>query len=118
MDFKKLNERSNDYIIDLYFEYIGKINFLTALEEFSHGSGFGILDAGCEFAQNFKNWEEGYFGDNGVQILFSPPLVEQDESFVINADDFFRGIERAITRFGFNHLQCEEHLKHIREKVK
>lgn len=118
MDFKNLKLRSDDEIIDLYFDYIGDSNFIRALEEFSNGNGFGLLDVGCEFAHNFKTWEEGYFGEKGVQILFSEPLLEEDEEFVISAKDFLDGIRRAGVKFELCNAHYENLIKLIEERIK
>ncbi|MEH7355161.1 ribonuclease toxin immunity protein CdiI [Neobacillus drentensis] len=118
MDFKNLKLRSNDELIDLYFDYIGDSNFIRALEEFSIGNGFGLLDVGCEFAHNFEEWEEGYFGEKGVQILFSNPLLEEDEEFEISAKEFFDGIKRAVIKFGLCNAYYENLIKLIEERIK
>lgn len=107
MQFKNLDNKSNEEIIDLYFEYIGKNNILRAIEAFLNKSGFGILDVGCEFASNYKEWEEGYFGNKGVQIAFTEPLVDSDYYRVVSENELIMGAEKAITSFG-NEIQDKE----------
>jgi hypothetical protein len=116
MQFDKLNEKSNKQIIELYFEYIGEANILRALEEFTKKMGFGILDVSCEFACNFKEWEEGYFGESGVEILISEPLVNTDFSKVVSEMELLEGAKQAITKYGLNNQDVDILFKRMDEK--
>ncbi len=116
MQFDRLNEKSNMQIIELYFNYIGESNLTRALEAFFNKMGFGILDVGCDFAGNFEKWEEGYFGESGVEILISEPLVDSDFSRVVSEIEFLRGAKLAIKRFNLHDEKVEFLINKIKDK--
>lgn len=118
MEFNNLTNKTSSEIIDLYFDYIGSSNFLRALEEFSNGNGFGILDVGCDFAHNFNEWDEGYFGNSGIQIIFSEPLVEKDIEIIISENEFLEGVYRAILRLDINISKCDHFITVIKDNLK
>ena len=117
MQFSRLNEKSNKQIIELYFDYIGESNLTRALEAFSSKMGFGILDVGCEFACNFEKWEEGYFGESGVEIFISEPLVEADFSRVVSENELLEGVVLATNKFKLNDELAENLISKLRNKL-
>lgn len=114
MQFNRLNEKENAEIINLYFEYIGKVNVMRAIQEFIQSRGFGILDVSYEFACNFEEWEEGYFGDNGIEVYFSKPFLEEDFTRIVTEEEFVEGAKRALDKFGL----CDADAKLLIEKAK
>jgi len=113
MQFNRLNEKENSEIINLYFEYVGKVNVMRAIQEFIKNRGFGILDVSYEFACNFEEWEEGYFGDTGIELYFSKPLLEEDFTRIVSEEEFVEGAKRALDKFNL----CDD-AKLLIEKAK
>lgn len=75
---------SEQKLIDLYYFAIGDGNFIKALEKHCNGQGFGNEHIWCLFAGELEEWEEGYFGENGVcYFLIILQLMKMKPSYWI-----------------------------------
>ncbi|KHD36197.1 hypothetical protein NL50_10520 [Clostridium acetobutylicum] len=84
------NKEDINKYIKYYYGHIGENNLLKALSNYSDLRGFGIEDIWCCFANEYEEWEEGYFGESGVAYYFDYPSVEKDCTIILNYEQFYK----------------------------
>ncbi|GAA0388012.1 ribonuclease toxin immunity protein CdiI [Paenibacillus motobuensis] len=116
---KNISEKK---LIDLYYFAIGDENFIKALEKYCKGQGFGIEHIWCLFAGELEDWEEGYFGDEGVCYFFDHPAVDKDETTVLDYPSFYAYLKEAseayLSRHSDNRDIVESKLHEIKHRYK
>lgn len=109
-------------LIKMYYRLMGDGNFLSILENISKEIGYGDEYARFVFASNWEEWEEDYFGEEGVCYYFDEPAVEEDIEFVLDYNTFYHYLEENskeyLERHPNNAEQVNELLGKIKEKFK
>lgn len=90
-------------LIDLYYFAIGDSNFIKALEKYCKGQGFGNEHIWCLFAGELEEWEEGYFGEDGICYFFDQPAVDKDVTLVLNYHAFYVYLKEASQAYLLRH---------------
>jgi len=90
-------------LIDLYYFAIGDGNFIKALEKYCNGQGFGNEHIWCLFSGELEEWEEGYFGENGVCYFFDHPVVNEDVTIVLDYPTFYDYLKEASEAYLLQH---------------
>ncbi|ETT30270.1 ribonuclease toxin immunity protein CdiI [Paenibacillus sp. FSL P4-0338] len=113
---------SEKELIDLYYFSIGDGNFIKALEKYCNGQGFGNEHIWCLFASELEEWEEGYFGEDGVCYFFDRPAVDEDVTFVLDYSSFYVYLKEASKVYLLKHSDdkdvIESRLYAIKRKFK
>lgn len=107
-------------LIDLYYFAIGDGNFIKALQKYCNGQGFGNEHIWCLFSGELEEWEEGYFGENGVCYFFDHPAVDEDVTIVLNYPTFYVYLKEASEAYLLRHSDdkdlVESRLHEIKRK--
>lgn len=116
-----LTEKENHReLIKQFYWHMGDGDFLYILECISKEIGYGDEYCRFVFANNWEEWEEDYFGEEGVCYYFDEPAVKEDLQFVLDYDTFYRYLEEDCTtyleKYPNNRGLVEELLGKIREK--
>ncbi|MFM9278476.1 ribonuclease toxin immunity protein CdiI [Paenibacillus jiagnxiensis] len=115
-------EKNKKLILDYYYKVLGDARFLTILESYSKGEGYGVEAVWCVFAHEFKPWEEDYFGDTGVIYYFEYPIVPEEESVILDNNAFIKYLKEAsvdyLTRYPDQHPIVEDYISKIENKIK
>ncbi|MDT8979320.1 ribonuclease toxin immunity protein CdiI [Paenibacillus sp. chi10] len=112
---------SENKLIDLYYFAIGDGNFIKAMEKYCSKQGFGNEHIWCLFAGELEEWEEGYFGEDGVCYFFDYPAVDEDQTIVLDYPTFYYYLKEASTDYLIRHPnakdEVEARLEEIKQKV-
>lgn len=92
------NEKNRKMILN-YYKTLGDNRFLTILDSYSKGEGYGVEAVWCVFAHEFKPWEEDYFGDAGVIYYFDYPIVSEEESVILDNEFFIQYLKEASAEY-------------------
>ncbi|MEN1988867.1 ribonuclease toxin immunity protein CdiI [Paenibacillus hubeiensis] len=112
---KKTHEKE---MIDLFYFAIGGGNLLRALEKHSKGQGFGVEHIWCLFAGELEEWEEGYFGENGVCYYFDHPAVTEDEAIVLDYPTFYVYLKEASEAYLSRHSNDKDAIESWLHQIK
>lgn len=93
-------------LLNLYYWVIGDDRFISILEKYSEGEGFGIEDIWCCFANEYEEWEEDYFGESGVAYYFDYPAVKEDCTIILSNKEFYKYLTE----------KCEEYVEKYEDK--
>lgn len=77
-DMKELSEAEQRQLIKFYYGHMGIGEFLTILEQYSKEWGYGDEYARYVFASYYEEWEEDYFGEEGIIYFIDYPAVDED----------------------------------------
>ena len=107
-------------LIKVYYRVMGDGRFLTILEHISKEIGYGDEYARFVFANNWEEWEEDYFGEEGVCYYIDAPAVEEDVEFVLDYETFYHYLvedsEDYLEKYPNNRVRVEEILGEIRKR--
>ncbi|WP_413365178.1 ribonuclease toxin immunity protein CdiI [Lysinibacillus sp. 3P01SB] len=105
-------------LMELYYFAIGDGNFLKALNRYCNRQGFGNEHIWCLFAGELEEWEEGYFGKEGVCYFFDYPAVEEDQTIVLDYPTFYNYLKEASAKYLLNHPNDKNEVEERLEKIK
>ncbi|KPC72488.1 hypothetical protein ADL26_14100 [Thermoactinomyces vulgaris] len=105
-------------VMRFYYRAIGDGKFLQALNEFRLGQGFGIGPVCCTFAMDYEPWEEGYFGDSGVNFSIHPPLVEIEENAIVDYETFYQYLKEASDNYLARNPHDKDKVKACLQEIK
>lgn len=105
-------------IIKKYFISIGDSYFIDALKKFSIPRGFGIETVCCTFASDYDVWDEGYFGDTGVEFSIQNPAVSQDVFAIVNYMTFYKYLIEASDNYLLRHQEDKDNVESYLLKIK
>ena len=89
-----------DKVFKIYFICIeGRYRFTQALKSFAKGEGYGQEYVCCIFANEFRTWEEEYFGSTGVQISIDYPAYDEDVVAIVSNEEFFEYLTNECIKF-------------------
>lgn len=100
-------------LMETYFDWILN-NFVSALEGFIKYNGYGQECYCCGFANSYNKWDEGYFGEEGVQIWMDYPVVENEVIAIFDNEIFFEYLTQYADIYIKNH---KESLNKIRDNI-
>jgi len=112
----KTNRESE--LLEIYYKNLGEGYFLTELQNYSKGQGFGLGDIWCVFAGELEQWEEGYFGETGVAYFYDYPAVEKYEVLVVDYRVFFGFLQEVSNVFVERNPSCKEQVNEYLLKIK
>nr|WP_084990952.1 ribonuclease toxin immunity protein CdiI [Bacillus inaquosorum] len=74
----------------------------------------------CVFADDYEEWEEDYFGDEGIAFYFDYPAVEEDEEVILDYENFYKYLNKIVglylERHQENKSDVEKYMRRIKEK--
>ena len=91
--------RRNKDLVKYYYIVMRDERFLKVLNHYANGEGYGIEHVWCVFADDFKPWEEDYFGDTGIAYYFDYPAVEKDEIVILDYETFIKYLKEACIEY-------------------
>lgn len=94
----KDTRRSTD-LVKYYYTVMGDEKFLTVLNHYANGEGYGVENIWCVFADDYETWEDDYFGDIGIAYYFDYPAVEKDETVILDYETFFKYLKEACVEY-------------------
>ncbi|WP_406589695.1 ribonuclease toxin immunity protein CdiI [Bacillus atrophaeus] len=113
-------DNKNKDLINYFFQIMGDERFLRILEKFSNGEGYGIENVWCVFADDYEEWEEDYFGDEGIAFYFDYPAVEEDEEVILDYENFYKYLNEIVGQYLERHPEnkpeVEIYMKRIKDK--
>ncbi len=99
---------------------MGDSKFLRILESYANGEGYGTEYARFVFADYYEEWEEDYFGKEGIAYYIDRPAVEEDEEIILDYSTFFRYLKedcaRYLEKYPQDKSEVEAHLERIKER--
>lgn len=101
-----------------YFKIMGDERFLRILEKYSNGEGYGIENVWCVFADDFEEWEDDYFGDEGIAFYFDYPAVKEDEEVILDYSTFYNYLEEFANGYLTRHPEQVKDVHHYLRKIK
>lgn len=114
------DNKKNVELVKYYYTIMGDEKFLTILDNYANGDGYGIENVWCVFADDYETWEEDYFGDTGIAYYFDYPAVEKDETVILDYEVFFKYLKEACVKYLERNPQnkkvVESYLARIKEK--
>lgn len=115
-------EDKNKELVNYFFQIMGDERFLTVLEKYANGEGYGIEHVWCVFADDYEEWEEDYFGNEGIAFYFDYPAVEEDEEVVLDYGTLYIYLREIadsyLVRHPENELEIGDYMKKIKERYK
>ncbi|YCA45505.1 ribonuclease toxin immunity protein CdiI [Bacillus sp. JZ8] len=115
-------EYKNKELVNYFFQVIGDERFFKVLEKYVGGEEYGIEHVWCVFADDYEEWEEDYFGNEGVAFYFDYPAVEEDEVVILDYETLFIYLEEIahsyLKRHPENELEIEKYMEKIKERYK
>ncbi|MEW4283050.1 ribonuclease toxin immunity protein CdiI [Priestia koreensis] len=111
-------EDKNKKLVNYYFQVLGDYRFLKALEKLSGGEGYGIEHVWSVFAEDYEEWEEDYFGDEGIAFYFDYPAVEEDEEVIIDYETLFIYLKEITGAYIARHPENESEIGKYMNKIK
>jgi len=115
MSNKNISEKE---LIDLYYFAIGDGNFIKAMEKYCNGQGFGNEHIWCIFSGELEDWEEGYFGENGVCYFFDHPAVDEDAAIVLDYPTFYVYLKEVSEAYLLRHSDDKDLVKSRLHEIK
>ncbi|MCY9163931.1 ribonuclease toxin immunity protein CdiI [Bacillus atrophaeus] len=113
-------DNKNKDLINYFFQVMGDERFLRILEKFSNGEGYGIENVRCVFADDYEEWEEDYFGNEGIAFYFDYPAVEEDEEVILDYENFYQYLNEIVGQYLERHpenkSEVEKYMGTIKEK--
>jgi hypothetical protein len=107
-------------LVNYYFQVMGDERFLTILEKYANGEGYGIEHVWCVFADDYEEWEEDYFGDEGIAFYFDYPAVEEDEEVILDYQSLYLYLRDIVSAYLKRHpedeLKTEKYIEKIKER--
>ena len=100
-DDSKINE-----LLDLYYWLIGENRFFDILKKYTNCEGYGSEYCWCCFANQIYEWEEDYFGKNGVAYYFEYPVVDEDCTIIFSNEEFYKYLS----------IKCESYIDKFPDK--
>lgn len=99
---------------------MGDGKFLRILRSYAKGEGYGTEYARFVFADYYEEWEEDYFGKEGIAYYIDRPAVEEDEEIILDYSTFYSYLREECDSYLKNYPQdipeVEEHLERIKER--
>lgn len=115
-------EDKNKELVNYFFQIMGDERFLTVLEKYANGDGYGIEHVWCVFTDDYEEWEEDYFGDEGIAFYLDYPAVEEDEEVVLDYETFYIYLREIadsyLVKHPENELEIGDYMKKIKERYK
>ena len=115
-----LTELKKRELIKLYYSHMGTGKFLRILHYYSIEWGYGDEYARYVFASYYEDWEEDYFGEEGIIYYIDYPAVEEDTEIILNYPTFYRYLkgdcEEYLRKRPEDREKVEEYLQKIKEK--
>ncbi|MFP7470771.1 ribonuclease toxin immunity protein CdiI [Niallia taxi] len=106
----ELTKEEKRKLIRFYYAHMGIGRFLTILEQYSKGWGYGDEYARYVFASYYEDWEEDYFGEEGIAYYIDAPAADEDTEIILDYQTFYQYLKD----------DCEDYLQQRpedREKV-
>ena len=115
-------KNKNKELVKYFFQMMGDERFLTVLEKYAGGEGYGIEHVWCVFADDYEEWEEDYFGEEGIAFYFDYPAVEEDEEVILDYETLYIYLkeiaESYLVRHPKNELEIDNYMNKIKERYK
>ena len=115
--------KGNEGLVDEYFEHLffrGEEKVLNSLRRHCNLEDCCVFDCyiGCEFAAEYSEDEEGYFGENVVGIYYTPPVKERFCQVILTYEEFYGYAERKYMAYAEKHQHCKEEIAELLEQLK
>ncbi|MCM3029646.1 ribonuclease toxin immunity protein CdiI [Niallia taxi] len=118
----ELTEMEEKKLIKYYYFLMGDGRFLNILHHYSIEWGYGDEYAWYVFASIYEDWEEDYFGTEGVRYYLDYPAVEKDIEITLDYETFYRYLledcEEYLQKRPKDREWVTEYLQMIKEKFK
>ncbi|QBG55004.1 hypothetical protein D2M30_0653 [Bacillus amyloliquefaciens] len=112
-----MDNKSKD-LINYFFQVMGDERFLRILEKFSNGEGYGIENVWCVFADDYEEWEDDYFGDEGIAFYFDYPAVKEDEEVILDYENFYKYLNKIVDQYLERHPENKSDVEGYMRKIK
>lgn len=89
---------------------------MTVLEKYSGGEGYGIEHVWCVFADDYEEWEEDYFGEDGIAFYFDYPAVEEDEEVILDYKTLYLYLEEIAESYLSRHPESKLEIENYMNK--
>ncbi|KAA0566536.1 hypothetical protein F0342_00315 [Bacillus sp. CH30_1T] len=113
-------EDMNRKLISYFYHHMGDGKFLRILRSYANGEGYGTEYARFVFADYYEEWEEDYFGKEGIAYYIDRPAVEEDQEIILDYPAFFKYLREDCVRYLKDYPQdkseVEEQLERIKER--
>ncbi|MBO1625275.1 ribonuclease toxin immunity protein CdiI [Bacillus arachidis] len=111
-------ENKKKKLIKYFYQVMGDERFLEVLKGYSNGEGYGIEHVWCVFADDYEEWEDEYFGEEGIAYYFDYPAVEEDEEVILDYHTFYIYLKDACESYLDRHPNDEKQVKEYLEQIK
>nr|WP_250635494.1 ribonuclease toxin immunity protein CdiI [Bacillus subtilis] len=92
----------------------------TNFREFLQRRRLWYRECRCVFADDYEQWEEDYFGDEGIAFYFDYPTVKEDEEVILDYENFYKYLNEIVGQYVERHpdnkLEVEKYMETIKEK--
>ncbi|KKI90703.1 hypothetical protein WQ54_19040 [Bacillus sp. SA1-12] len=105
-------------LIKYFYHHMGDSNFLRILKSYAKGEGYGTEYARFLFADYYEEWEEDYFGKEGIAYYFDRPAVEEDEEIILDYPTFFRYLKEDCLGYLEKYPQDQSEVEVQLERIK
>ncbi|MGG0738220.1 ribonuclease toxin immunity protein CdiI [Niallia taxi] len=116
----ELTKEEQRKLIRFYYAHMGIGQFLTILEQYSKGWGYGDEYARYVFASYYEEWEEDYFGKEGIAYYIDNPVVDEDAEVILDYQTFYQFLRDDCGLYLQGHPQdikvVNDYLVKIKEK--
>ncbi|KON88007.1 hypothetical protein AF332_15045 [Sporosarcina globispora] len=107
-------------LIRYFYHHMGEGKFLRILSSYANGEGYGTEYARFVFADYYEEWEEDYFGQEGIAYYIDRPAVEEDEEIILDYPTFYSYLKEDCVSYLKDYPQdkseVEEQLKRIKKR--
>ncbi|MFI8623181.1 ribonuclease toxin immunity protein CdiI [Bacillus altitudinis] len=113
-------KNKNKELVKYFFQVMGDERFLTIMDKFSKKEGYGIEHVWCVFADDYEEWEEDYFGEEGIAFYFDYPALQEDEEVILDYETLYEYLDEIVefylVRHPENKLEIDNYMKKIKLK--
>ena len=111
--------------MELFFNYLDleKSKLIKILDSYFDRNGIAIDECiAFAFAEEYEEYEEGYFGKEGLKIVIQEPIVDKEKEEVYSLIEFWEGINEYYNQNKKYYLEdkeiIEKKLKEVKEIIK
>ncbi|MCM3029647.1 ribonuclease toxin immunity protein CdiI [Niallia taxi] len=115
-----MNTQEYRKLVNLFYIHMGDAKFLRTLRAYSEGQGYGDEYARFVFANYYEEWEEDYFGEEGIAYYIDNPVVDEDAEVILDYQTFYQFLledcELYMRRHPNDSKEVNDYLEKIKEK--
>ena len=105
--------------IELFFHYLSfnKMKLIEIINSYITRNGIAINDCiAYAYAEEYEEYEEGYFGKYGLKIVIQEPIVNKEKEEIYEIEEFLQ----YIIKYYKNNYECysDEEKEIIEAKLK